>query len=776
MKSRLFTTFLLTILIVFSAKAQYDLPFGFEKKYDFQALDEQGNFIVNAWAGGLYAVQLGEVDLDNDGIKDLVVFDRYGNRTLTYKNNGVPNLISFQFSPYLAEKLPRFSDWVIFADYNMDGLNDIFTYSKGFAGIIVYLNKGHEAEEQFELVVSPYLTSFQGVGYVNILVTYADYPAIVDIDGDGDLDILTFWGLGSFVELHTNESMELYGVPDSLIYRKTENCWGQFAESDESNLLYLDTCFTFSGKDDSAGVQIEKVSAVNFENDEFRHTGSTFLIFDENGDGLDDLVLGDVDFAAPALLTNAGTQEEALMESYTFTWPAYDVPINLMSFPLIASIDINNNGKKDLIVSVFDPSLVKSENIDNIWFYENVSESNAPEFHLREKSFLQNQMLDFGAGAAPVFFDYNHDGLLDILVGNFGYLDTCFYGFGQNLNCQYSGQLALLENIGTNDLPIFKLVNRNFADLPGYFSIGERPYALVPTLADLDGDGDEDMLLGNAWGNLFYFENFAAPGLPAEFTLADENFQGITVGSYSAPQLFDLSLDGLPDLVVGHRNGTISYWQNTGTGDNPVFTFVTDSLGGVDVRNPNLSIYGYCVPHFFSDKDGKTHLFAGSEFGEIFYYSGIDDNLEGKFKLVMKNYLWIDEGLRSTIAVSNLNADSFPDMLVGNYSGGLSFFKGVSPPPAGAFEGVVPQVEIMVFPNPSSDVVQLKMPENPRIQMLGYTIFDYTGKEKMKAQFEQGSYQTIDISRLQAGIYLLQIQLSQTGQSSFSKGFKLLKL
>ncbi len=40
---------------------------------------------------------------------------------------------------------------------------------------------------------------------------------------------------------------------------------------------------------------------------EYRHTGSTFLIFDENDDGLPDLLLGDVDYPAPALLINSGT-------------------------------------------------------------------------------------------------------------------------------------------------------------------------------------------------------------------------------------------------------------------------------------------------------------------------------------------------------------------------------------------------------------------------------------------------------------------------------------
>ena len=46
----------------------------------------------------------------------------------------------------------------------------------------------------------------------------SDIPAIVDVDLDGDLDILTFHIGGSNVEYHQNQSMDLYGVPDSLIF------------------------------------------------------------------------------------------------------------------------------------------------------------------------------------------------------------------------------------------------------------------------------------------------------------------------------------------------------------------------------------------------------------------------------------------------------------------------------------------------------------------------------------------------------------------------------
>lgn len=788
---KLYLLFIFTCLILPGLRAQYDLPFGFEKKYNIAVADSLGNMLPNPWAGGMNACQYGEIDLDGDGIRDLVVFDRNGNRTLTWKNHGIAGEISYTFDPALGERLPHFDDWVIFADYNMDGRNDIFTYSKGYAGIRVFRNTGHP-DDMFELVVYPYLKSFQGGGYVNVLVTYVDYPAIFDLDGDGDLDLLTFWGLGSFVEFHLNESMELYGVPDSLIFRKTQNCWGRFAESEESNTIYLDTCFdrnapeagsATAGSPPFGGVRGGPVDALASSppsggarggelaaGDELtaagtplalearettsdpKHTGSTFMIFDNNGDGLYDLLLGDVDYPYPVMLTNGGTPEEALMTDFTFSFPAYDTPIDLLSFPAMFYLDINNDGAKDLIVSPFDPSLVKSNNRSSNWLYLNNGQTGNPDFELANKAFMQDEMLDFGAGAVPVLFDYNGDGLQDIVVGNFGYLDSSYYGTSGNLYCDYLAQLALLENTGTSAEPAFRLVTRNFAGLPDYFPEHEKPFAVVPTFGDLDDDGDQDMLVGNEAGTLFYFENTAQPGQPADFTFTSRQYQGIDAGSYSAPQLFDLDDDGLDDLVIGRRNGTITCYLNTGTSTNPEFTFFTDSLGRVDVRNPNLSIFGYCVPHFFRDAYGKIHLFAGSEFGEIYYFDNVSGNLDGTFNLVMKNYLWIEEGVRTAVTTGNLNDDSYPDMIVGNYSGGLGYFAGTTPPPAGTGDEYVWDIGIRVFPNPAGDHVNIGYPTNPSIKIIKISLMDFSGKE-IRTIF--GSPDMLKTDQLKDGIYLL---------------------
>ncbi|MBW6461264.1 MAG: VCBS repeat-containing protein, partial [Bacteroidales bacterium] len=282
------------------------------------------------------------MDINLNGIKDLVVFDRTGNRMMPFLCSGTPGNAGYVYAPEYAHLFPDLYHWAIFADYDGDGKEDIFTYNTFPPGIIVYRNVS-ENELEFKLQVYPFLTSNYGSGYVNILVTYADYPAIFDLDGDGDLDILTFWGLGSFVEKHRNMSMELYGHADSLVFERTDICWGYFAESEESNLITLDTCLGWH-RAEGEGHRAKSKEQV----EGFRHTGSTFQLLDLNGDGLTDLLLGDTDYPNLVALYNGGTADTAMMVSYEWNFPAGNYPVHLFSMPAALYADIDRDGVKDL--------------------------------------------------------------------------------------------------------------------------------------------------------------------------------------------------------------------------------------------------------------------------------------------------------------------------------------------------------------------------------------------------------------------------------------------
>ena len=85
-----------------------------------------------------------------------------------------------------------------------------------------------------------------------------------------------------------------------------------------------------------------------------------------------------------------------------------------------------------------------------------------------------------------------------------------------------------------------------------------------PTLADLDGDGDLDLVVGEYDGSLNFWENVGLAALASFIAVTDGSspFEGIDVGDGSTPTLADLDGDGDLDLVVGEYDGSLNFWEN----------------------------------------------------------------------------------------------------------------------------------------------------------------------------------------------------------------------
>lgn len=687
------------------------------------------------FAGGLNACQFGSIDLNADGIKDLVVFDRHGYRILPFINEGIAAQVSYSYHPEYAAYFPAIEHWMQLADYNNDGKEDIFTYTTG--GIKVYRNDS-KSELKFTQVSEPYLVSLQGSTLTNIFVTYVDFPAIVDLDNDGDKDILTFWGLGSFVEWHKNFSIERYGTADSLVFEKVSDCWGRFAEGAENNNIKLDTCPEYSASQEIAG---------KLSDNGPKHTGSTLLVNDFNNDGLYDLALGDVDYPAMVWLTNGGTPQEAAMVSYTSAFPQKAYPVNITSFPACSMVDVNNDGKQDIVASPFEPSLIRTNGANSSWLYTR----SASGYNFEQEDFLQHDMIDLGLGAYPLFFDYNGDGLQDVIVGNYGYLDSSWLDPAYGLTCQYVSSLALFENTGSAALPSFRLIARDYLNLSSL-----QMQSLIPAAGDVDGDGVTDLLCGNSRGKLVYLHNKASSGQPADFELTDPAYRQIDVGDFSAPQVTDLDEDGLNDLVIGNRKGKLSYYHNTGEAGNPSYKLVTDSLGGIDVTNTQLSYYGYSVPYFYRNSNGKLLLFVGSEYGEVWVYSGIENNASGRF--TFEGLLQgVRDGWRSSVAIANIDSDTMVEILAGNYSGGLGFYKGINASANGIQQSVLPLYNrLIISPNPAAGSTVIQISGVTCISEICVNIYDNEGR-KHKARFIRNeNLLQLDLHEFKPGLYLVE--------------------
>ena len=258
---------------------------------------ENANGFKHAWVGGINAMQPSEIDLNLDGINDLILFDRTGNKLTPFLDiNG-----EYIFAPeYRSAFSNHLHDWVIFADYNCDGKQDILTYSSG--GIAVLKNTS-TTSLSFNMVTSLLLSDY-GTTNINLYVSAVDIPAISDIDNDGDLDILTFSIIGGFVEYHRNMAMELTGSCDTLAFQYEKACWGNFFEGLNSYLINCTACSPDSCSPAYTATTYSKQ----------KHSGSTLLAIDVDDDTDKDLILGDISYNNLNLLINGGDSTHANME------------------------------------------------------------------------------------------------------------------------------------------------------------------------------------------------------------------------------------------------------------------------------------------------------------------------------------------------------------------------------------------------------------------------------------------------------------------------------
>lgn len=699
-----------------------------------------GAQLTNPLTGGINAPQFSPIDLNGDGIDDLFVFDRGGDKVLTFLNDGSHTDTAFHYAPQYEQLFPSLHVWALIRDYNHDGVPDIFTNQIGETapggqqvpvGIKVY--KGSRVNGNLHFEVVQYCLYYSNSGNLQSLWTNGlGVPAIVDVNHDGDLDVLAFDVYGTTVQYFENQTVETSANADSLPFALANTCWGNFYVSNSNAGILLNVSC--------------KGGAVDQGNGGPRHTGAALSAVDYEHDGDVDLFISGAHINYTQLLVNTGSANGANIGWVDTLWPQCSQPVRLPLFPGLYEVDGDNDGEKDLLVAPIVPS--PAVDVNNVMFYRYTTGDTCSYQFSGNDSFLVHTSIDLGTDSKPVFFDFNGDGLMDIVVGNYYRYNPVVAGVST---------LTLYQNTGTATQPKFTQVTNDYAGLSTYSSASGL-LAFNPAFGDLDGDNKPDMLVGASDGNLYFFKN--SGGATASFpSLTTNQYFNLNVGTYAAPFIYDLNGDSLPDLVIGRADGGISYYWNFGTRASPLFSVdsVNLLLGNVSVA-PLTSNLGYSQPYIMKDSLNRTLLFVGCADGTVFEYLVNTDSLkQGSFTKLDSDYLKYDAGMKSTFAAYDLNGDGHMDYLLGNSLGGIQLYTEL-PWDSSAVLNIKPIAEgsISIYPNPANTVFKCVITNGVADEM-HVEVFDVIGQKLNVPNIKASNTVTFSSANMNSGLYFIRI-------------------
>jgi hypothetical protein len=679
------------------------------------AVEADGKIISLPWAGGLNSVQVNTMDLNGDGKIDLVLFDRAANKILTFINESN----KYIYAPDYERLFPsEITQWLLLRDYNCDGKKDIFT-SDPF-GIVVFVNTTKPNEKLswrpfnpgFPLLTKGFTSN------VNLKVNESDIPAIDDVDGDGDLDILNvrFVGIGT-LEWHKNLSMERTGTCDSLQLERQTQTYGNFEECSCGKFAFGQTCASLpGGRTQHAG-------------------GKTLLTIDLDNDGDREILFSEETCSRLYMLENVGTAEDALMTG-AVGFPATN-PINYLIFPASYLEDVDFDGKVDLISSpnIYSRTFQNINFRESMWFYKNTGTAQLPQFTFQQTNFLQDQMIDVGDNASPAFIDFDGDGDQDLFISNYSGSD-------------FTSSVSQYENVGTADEARFKLITTDFIN----FSFANF-YNTKIQFADLNGDATLDFVLTgtsqqNGTTSLFFVPNISTNGLNfSGQSLQTTNFE---ISETENVLVTDVNQDGLNDLLIGKVTGAVQYWRNIGPAGQFNFTLENGSFLGLgsstDRQSPSLAVGDL-------DADGRGDLVLSNQRGELTIYGDFraqDSNVVGVtdvlYNSFTENYEAKNFGGRGWPTIVNLFNSDRPAIVFGNTLGGIHILRNEES------KELSDEPVIDIFPNPVGETETMKIKTDRNMIVEFYTVL---GQKLSQSYFIPANQEyPIQFSNLKAGLYL----------------------
>ena len=775
MKLKLQYIFTVIFLCTFAFADAQKLMYKYNDSLNFT--NSSNASLIKAMAGGFQCPQFSSCDLNNDGKKDLVVYDRVDGAIITFINKGGVGEVKYDLDMRYAQYFPKFNAgaWMLMRDFNQDGLEDIFTTSG-----IVYKNTSNTTLGRPSFQILPML-QFRNISSKNSAILFnplatpaLHLPGIYDVDFDGDIDILSYTNLGGAITFYKNEQKEM-GLPnDSMRFRQVDWCWGNF---------YDKNCNEFE-------LGVKACNDTNFN--KFyskRHTaGSSITLFDANNDGDIDMVIGNEGCTHLTLLNNGkanyNSKYDSIISYDTLFVNSAGNRAEITLYPASYFLDINNDGKRDLVYAPNSTNFVIQET-NQVFWYLNTGTDLAPIF-TQKKLLFTPEMLDIGHRSSWAFNDWDKDGDLDAIAASNG---DAF--ITKNL----ADKISLFENIGTKNSAILKLRDNNF----GTFS-AENINNLSIAVADMNADGKLDIVAGNDKGEIKFYRNTSTSNntLSPTFSLSNNAFTGfnIDIGNFSSPDIVDINKDGLQDLIIGRFDTIISYYQNNGTATNPDFTLITNKFGLVKATDSisftpiqlkandgsdsfdidgNAVFRGYHIiyerflytsPRVMDvNNDGKLELLVGNILGQLKMYE-IGSNPNAKFKQIdsmnymplfnNKNQFNVDYGNRISPAFADLDNNGVPEIIVSCNRGGVQYLKPEfsKKSPGTSINQPFILHNIMVYPNPAKNEAFINLNEK---EIKTISVYSYDGKQINIPSRMENNILILNTNETANGIYFIRL-------------------
>ncbi|MCC9168787.1 T9SS type A sorting domain-containing protein [Pontibacter harenae] len=723
---------LLTCCVSLAGTAQ--APLQFKLRHNVPVSTAAGALAM-PWSGGLNTPQFSSIDLNKDGQEDLFIFDRMQRKVFTYLAVQENGQWRYQYAPAYEAFFPEgLEQWVLLRDYNCDGLKDIFTSSP--LGIRVFRQEA-AAQGQLKFTMSEDALYYRRNGReINMQMQAIDIPGIVDMDGDGDLDVLlTEFSSGYTMEYYQNMRVEQNLDCNSLTFVQATHWWGQVSE--------CDGCGKFAfNQEQCSELEGGRLLAPMHSG----HDGSSLLPIDLDGDGDKDLLMGSVMCANLMKLENIGSAMEALIGSSENSFPANTRAASFNLFPAAYYEDVTFDGVPDLLVA---PNSYENEgNVElqqSVWLYKNNGAEHLPDFEYVQDDFLQGQMLDLGEGAFPAFADLDGDGKLDMLLGNHASIREG----------KYTASLSYYRNTGSSTAPAFTLVTDDYLQLAQ-----QELLAIKPAFADFDGDGVQDLVLTttrkqDGRTTISYIKNVG--GLNNAFQLNTSAMQLLlTVEAGDAPAFADIDEDGDLDILLGKSNGRLSLFRNTGNAASVNFVLENASFGGIDFDFLKRNLYPTVAD---MDGNGRLDLLTVDDSGVVNFYKDFTRDLQTELvpaTALLENEITKEVGAtrfgkQLSISVASLGGKDKLYAVVGTQGGGLYLLEqtaGYTASPGESTESLA----LEVYPNPSGkgqrDVfLRAAVP-------VAFAVYDAVGRKVLGSEVVRTIHNMSNLT-LQAGMYFV---------------------